>query len=45
MNISYLMKRMAEMQILIEALLRRVEALETRKVGRPRKEDGNQETD
>jgi hypothetical protein len=45
MNISYFAKRMAEMQLLIESLIRRVEALESRKVGRPKKEDGKQETD
>lgn len=45
MNISYFAKRMAEMQLMIEALIKRVEALEARKVGRPKKEDGKQETD
>lgn len=45
MNTAYLAKRMAEMQIMIEALIKRVEALEARKVGRPKKDDGQQETD
>ena len=38
MNVQYLAKRLAELQAQIESLIIRIEAIEARKAGRPRKD-------
>ncbi len=43
MNVQYLAKRLAELQSQLEALMMRIEAIEARKAGRPKK-DGSAET-